>query len=186
MREFRIFSTGSEYLVSVLRDDEQLFRFNKIPTEIETDVTNILQFCNSLKTEQEIAAKKAADYIAQNATEEQQLEMKYIFAELRPGMKAEEGKKYRIGDDLVVVDMAHEVTEESLEKRPATFYRVIGDANKPDEIPDWRQPKGNADAWMEGDKVKWTDGNIYVSKVNFNLKSPEESPIAWDLWEEGI
>lgn len=183
MLELRINRFSSEYKMAVVREDNVFFNALSIPDDLKPAAQQLIDYADSLKTESELATEKAAEYIAKNASEAEQLEMKEIFDELKPGMKAVEGKRYRIGDDLIVVDMNHTVTEDSLKTRPATFYRVIGDANKPDEIRDWVEPKGNADAFMEGDKVKWTDGKIYRSKLNFNLKSPGDDPFTWEVVE---
>ena len=50
-----------------------------------------------------------------------------------------------------------------------------------DEYPDWVQPTGAHDAYNTGDIVKY-NGQLYISKIDGNVWSPESYPAGWELY----
>ena len=52
------------------------------------------------------------------------------------------------------------------------------------EVPDWHQPINKEDAYMTGDKMKYTDGKIYESTIDYNVWTPEDYPDGWKLVED--
>ena len=60
--------------------------------------------------------------------------------------------------------------------------RELQNGEKPsDEIKEWMQPTGAHDAYMIGDKVIYTDGNIYKSLIDNNVWSPDVYPNGWEI-----
>ena len=47
--------------------------------------------------------------------------------------------------------------------------------------PVWSQPTGVHDAYNEGDVVDY-NGELYVSKINGNVYSPDAYPAGWELY----
>ena len=48
-------------------------------------------------------------------------------------------------------------------------------------VPEWKQPTGAHDAYMEGDVMRYTDGCVYKSLANNNVWSPDVMPSYWGL-----
>lgn len=65
------------------------------------------------------------------------------------------------------------------DKTPALWTEVAA----PGMIPVWRQPTGEQDAYMTGDRVKYTDENgpVYESLIDNNTWSPEAYPTGWEM-----
>ena len=43
----------------------------------------------------------------------------------------------------------------------------------------WVQPTGSHNAYMRGDRIIFTDGNVYESLIDSNVWSPEVYPAGW-------
>lgn len=52
-------------------------------------------------------------------------------------------------------------------------------------IAEWKQPTGAHEAYMVGDKMRYTDGKVYKSLINNNVWSPDVYPNGWAVVEEG-
>lgn len=62
---------------------------------------------------------------------------------------------------------------------PSLWAKVL---NPTDEIPDWEQPD-STNAYMTGDKVRYTDGHVYESLIDNNIWSPDAYPQGWKMIE---
>lgn len=62
---------------------------------------------------------------------------------------------------------------------PALWTEVAA----PGEIPVWRQPTGEQDAYMTGDKVWYPakDTTVYQSLIDNNVWSPADYPQGWEV-----
>lgn len=49
------------------------------------------------------------------------------------------------------------------------------------DAKEWVQPTGAHDAYMSGDKVKYTDGKNYKSLIDNNVWSPDTYPAGWEV-----
>ena len=56
------------------------------------------------------------------------------------------------------------------------FAKVL--APDPDKPEPWEKPD-STNPYNKGDKVIWTDGEIYESLIDGNIWSPEEYPAGW-------
>lgn len=67
---------------------------------------------------------------------------------------------------------------------------LVGKVENPpqqeDEILDWKQPLNKEDSYMTGNKIKYTDGKVYESTIDYNVWSPEAYPGGWKLIENDI
>lgn len=58
-----------------------------------------------------------------------------------------------------------------------------GEPPDPTDYPDWVQPTGAHDAYNTGDIIKY-NGQLYVSKMDGNVYSPDTYPAGWELYTE--
>ena len=56
-----------------------------------------------------------------------------------------------------------------------------GETEGETEVKDFVQPTGAHDAYNEGDMVRFIDGNVYRSKINANVWSPDTYPSGWEI-----
>lgn len=69
-----------------------------------------------------------------------------------------------------------------------TAVRELQQGNKtettPEEVADWRQPTGAHDGYVNGQRMRYTDGYIYRSIYpGVNVWSPDVLPSAWEREE---
>lgn len=100
-------------------------------------------------------------------------------AELFP--QWEENKAYEVGDRLRYEDVLYKVllahTSQSSwtpDVSPSLFVRVDDPG---EEWPEWRQPTGATDAYMQGDKVSH-NGKHWISSIDNNIWEP--SVFGWE------
>lgn len=101
-----------------------------------------------------------------------------LFEQWRAGVEYIKDKRIRDGEKLYRVVQTHTAQEGwEPEKTPALFTEVA----KPGEIPVWKQPIGDQDVYMKGDKVHYPekDDPVYVSNVDNNVWQP--GVYGWDL-----
>lgn len=88
-----------------------------------------------------------------------------------------EGKLYR-------VVQSHTTNSAWIPGEVAALYVEIAPPsteNGTEIIPNWVQPTGAHDAYKLGDKMKFTDGKIYKSKIEGNVHAPDVYPDGWEL-----
>ena len=68
-----------------------------------------------------------------------------------------------------------------IERLWAAVRELQNGENPSDEVKEWKQPTGAHDAYMIGDKVIYTDGNIYKSLIDNNVWSPDVYPNGWEI-----
>lgn len=80
-------------------------------------------------------------------------------------------ERIRYGEKLYRCVQSH---TSQTEWTPGTTPALWTEVAKPGEIPVWRQPTGEQDAYMTGDKVHYpdADGAVYVSTVDNNVWEP--------------
>lgn len=61
---------------------------------------------------------------------------------------------------------------------PALYKKIVPEG----VIPEWVEPTGAHDAYMQGDKVIY-NGKVYVSVIDNNTWSPTAYPQGWELVE---
>ena len=87
-------------------------------------------------------------------------------------------ERVRYNGQLYRCVQAHTSQEDwTPDSTPALWTAVA----EPGEIPVWKQPTGQQDAYMTGDKVHYpgTDDPVYESLIDYNVYSPEAYPAGW-------
>lgn len=70
---------------------------------------------------------------------------------------------------------------EALHAEPAPADPEGGEEETPVEtVPAWVQPTGAHDAYMTGDRILYTDGKIYVCRIDNCVWSPDVYPAGWE------
>lgn len=86
-----------------------------------------------------------------------------------------------VRDDGQLYKSIHDILTPAQNTKPSitpAMWTLIGDPN--DEWPEWSQPIGVHDAYMQGAKVTY-EGQHYVSLIDNNIWSPEAYPQGWEL-----
>lgn len=96
-----------------------------------------------------------------------------LFPKWMPGTAYQTGE--RISDEkgnLYRVVQDHTAQADwPMDQTPALYTPLGVTAEKPEEIPEWRQPLGSEDAYHAGDRVKY-EGKVYESTVDNNVWAP--------------
>lgn len=102
-----------------------------------------------------------------------------LFEPWRADTVYEADQRLRYEDKLYRVVQAH---TSQADWRPDATPALYTEVAKPGEIPVWRQPSGEQDAYNTGDKVHYpdADGPVYESTVDNNVWSPEDYPAGWE------
>ena len=97
-----------------------------------------------------------------------------LFPQWTPGTGYKAGE--RISDEkgnLYRVVQGHTAqTDWPMDQTPALYTPLGGTEEKPEEIPEWRQPLGSEDAYDTGDRVKY-QGKIYECTEDNNVWAPD-------------
>lgn len=97
-----------------------------------------------------------------------------LFERWHPGMELTMNQRISHEEKLYRVVQAHTAQEGwEPDKTPALFTEVA----KPGEIPVWKQPTGQQDAYAKGDKVRHND-KIWQSNTDSNVWEP--GVYGWD------
>lgn len=129
--------------------------------------------------------RRALQMFAQTLGDEDAMEVATLFPEY------EVGKAYKV-DEIIIygvnevsdpqlfrVVQAHTSQEDWKPSETASLYSPIG--LNAEGYPVWSQPTGAHDAYNEGDIVDY-NGELYVSKINGNVYSPDAYPAGWELY----
>lgn len=178
MQELAIYKTFEGYNFCVFRENGLKIELREIPEEIENEVTALIEYADSLQTDEEKATQAAAEYLVENVPEEQLLEYADVFQPWKEGVKYEAGKIVRDEGKLYKVIQAHTSQSDWAPDLTPALYNPIQEL-KEGEIADFVQPTGAHDAYQKGDKVKF-EGKIYESILDTpNTWSPAEYPQGW-------
>ena len=108
--------------------------------------------------------------------------------EIGVGYKAGQKVKYN-GKVFEVVQSHTSQGDWTPENAPALFKEYLNteikheDGSTTEVVSEFKQPLGAHDAYKQGDKVSF-NGQIYQSKNDGNVHSPEAYPQGWELVEE--
>lgn len=131
--------------------------------------------------------RKAIQLFANNLSDEQALEVIYVFDDWK------ENKKYTInefvsyGVNSVGDPQLYKVIQDHIsqsdwtpDKAPSLYVAIGLDDSG---YPVWAQPTGAHDAYNIGDIVNY-NGTLYKSVINGNIYSPETYPTGWEVYPE--
>ena len=121
-----------------------------------------------------IKYRKRIEQAAVSLPDEDALDAPEMYPHWREYMTLAVNDRICYRDKLYRVVQAH-TTQAGWEPdiAPALFTEVA----KPGEIPDWKQPTGAQDAYMKGDKVRYS-GKVWASTVDNNVWQP--GVYGWD------
>lgn len=121
------------------------------------------------------ALRKLIERLAKNLTDEEALENTELFPQWETDHAYEVDDRVRYEDVLYKVLLAH-VSQSTWtpDVSPSLFVRVDDPG---EEWPEWRQPTGATDAYMQGDKVSH-NGKHWVSLIDNNIWEP--SVYGWE------
>ena len=149
---------------------------------VKGSITTIFNFIAKQKTEEEIKIeelkeknKLALDLVREKLTDEEKIE----FIELYEPFK--ENHFYKVGDEFSYEGTIYRVLQdhESSHYRPNEAPSLYVDILNKLTIEEWKQPTGERDAYMIGDKVLW-QGEVYRSIIDNNVWSPTDYPQGWE------
>lgn len=92
------------------------------------------------------------------------------------GEQVNTGERYWYDGKLYKVIQQHTVQEDWTPDVSLSLFTEV----TIEEWPEWRQPLGQQDAYMTGDKVTY-NGQHYTSLMDYNVYSPEAYPQGWRL-----
>lgn len=128
---------------------------------------------------QEARAMRASiDSITADMPDEKAIENTVLFKQWNGN-----GVNYTAGERIsyngVLYSVLHSHTSQpdwNPEVAVSLFAKVL--APDPDKPQPWEKPD-STNPYNKGDKVIWTDGEIYESLIDGNVWSPEEYPAGW-------
>ena len=141
--------------------------------ELEAIVTQLTDYVT--KNRPKTTTEKTVEFISENASDEQLIELSDIFEAWQVGAHYKEGKVVRFNGELYKITQTHTSQSDWLPPSvPAIYVRVA----PPGVVEEWRQPAGAHDAYKIGDKVIY-NGKTYESSIDGNIWSPEAYPQGW-------
>lgn len=128
-----------------------------------------------MKRSEAMALRHKIEHAAALQTDEDALQSIDLFPKWEPGIEVSVGERYKYNKVLYKVIQAHTTQADwTPDKVPALFVVV-----SVEEWPEWVQPTGSGDAYMQGDKVTF-DGEHYISLIDNNVWSPYTYPAGWE------
>ena len=126
-----------------------------------------------MKYETLLRLRKLIEKAAVSLPDEDALSAIELFPMWAVGATYAVGARIRYKDKLYRVEQAH---TSQADWTPDIVPALYTEVAMPGEIPVWRQPTGDQDAYMTGDKVHYpdADGPIYISTVDNNVWSPQD------------
>lgn len=117
----------------------------------------------------------SAQVMRREASDEQALNARGVYAEWAPAVSYEVGNRVLYGTTLYACLQAHTAQPTwTPVDAPSLWAKVL--IPDPSVIPEWEQP-GSTNAYMAGDKVRHND-KIWVSTIDFNVWEP--GVYGWD------
>jgi hypothetical protein len=127
----------------------------------------------------------AIQKFALSLTEEDQLEIPYVFPSYRVGQAYKIKDVFShgvngVGDpQLYQVLQDHTSAAEWAPDAAVSLYKAVGVTA--DGYPEWSQPVGASDAYNTGDIVSF-NGTLYRSTIDANVWSPTAYPAGWEVY----
>ena len=97
----------------------------------------------------------------------------------------EEGVVFTVGDVIEFKGIWYRVLQSHTSQKfwqPDMVPALFVETSPPTEIPEWKQPTGEHDAYNIGDQVMF-NGKVYESVINANVWSPTVYAAGWKLIE---
>ncbi len=129
--------------------------------------------------------RKVLQRYAASMTEEEKLEVPYVFPAYKTGQAYKTSDVFSygvngVGDpQLYQVLQDHTSAAEWTPDASASLYKAIGITEE--GYPEWSQPVGASDAYAIGDIVSY-NGTLYRSLIDANVWSPDAYPAGWEVY----
>lgn len=126
--------------------------------------------------------KRALQMFAASLSDEQALEVTYIYDPWEAGKSYAAGAFITYGSNsvgdpqLYKVNQAHTSQEDWMPDATPALYTAVGLNEQ--GYPVWSRPTGAHDAYNTGDIVDY-NGTLYQSTIDGNVYAPDEYPAGW-------
>lgn len=121
--------------------------------------------------------RKLIERMAKSLDDESALSASELFPQWETDHAYEVGDRIRYGEVLYKVLLAHTSQADWTPDIAVSLYVRVD--NPAEEWPEWVQPLGAQDAYMQGDKVSH-NGKRWISKLDNNVWEPGIVATAWD------
>lgn len=198
---FSIYKNQSSvgWALHFMRDNTETIEIEELPSELIEAAKTIIKYCCGYQTAAEVAASHALELMSKDLDDKMRLELKEMHPNFNPYDTYSPGDVVKYDGHLCrlkepVVGMM----------RAAAFSAPVRSAEgtlvesrTPDKDPRWEligeeivvldwAPQGEFDpGYKEGDRVRFSDGIVRISKINNNRYSPDVMPEVWQEVEEG-
>ena len=158
----------------------------------EFNPSNALEELTRKQEEQEQSIKSILKTItlAKDLSDNQKEEILSRYEEYQEDKEYKEGDKFTFDGKIYEVIQGHRSQANWIPSSTPALYKeflnvkITNQAGEETEVvSEWKQPLGGHDAYKKGDKVSF-NGQIYQSKNDGNVHSPEANPQGWELVEE--
>ncbi len=174
-----------------IKDSTDSVILDEVPAEIKSAFQEILKYCLSFKTENEAAAYELLKKLEPTLTDEDRLSYASLYPEWNSLERYESGALVRFDGELFrmtgeepkvrarrSLDGASNIAEKKNPKVRPGIWTKLG---PPEPEINWEPQNDYSEGYKEGDRVRFPDGILRVSKINGNRYSPESMP---EVWEE--
>ncbi|MDO5016532.1 MAG: hypothetical protein Q4E09_05955 [Eubacteriales bacterium] len=173
-----------------MREDTETIDIEELPVELAEVARVLIKYCCGYQTPAETAATQALELLADELTDEKRLELKDMHPTWNPYADYKPGDIVKYKDHLCRFNRPVRALAVRAEIGAASSGTII--PNKPPdkdsywdligeqvEILDWT-PQGEYDeGYKEGDRVRFDDGVVRISKINNNRYRPDIMPEVW-------
>lgn len=182
-----------------MRDNTETIEIEELPDELIEAAKTIIKYCCGYQTEAEAAASQALKLMEKDLNDEKRLELKGLHPTWNPYADYEPGEVVQYDGHLCRMKQPAmgPMRAMAFSAPVVDVEGVIVEKITPDKDPQWEligeevivldwKPQGEYDpGYKEGDRVRFSDGIVRVSKINNNRYSPDVMPEVWLEVEEG-
>ena len=187
-RDFVVSFSGDMTVV----DDEILEQRAITKLAREFNPSKALEELTRKQEEQEQSIKSILKTItlAKDLSDGQKEEILSRYEEYQDNKEYEEGDKFTFDGKIYEVIQEHRSQADWIPSSTPALYKEFlsvkikdEEGNESEVVAEFKKPAGAHDAYQKGDKVSF-NGQIYQSKNDGNVHSPEAYPQGWELVEE--
>lgn len=195
LRNQRSFPDNDRWTMEVVRDDDYTSREEKELSEITEALNEIIEFAEKVKTQDqkiveklESENKKIIETLIKNTPKEELGNFLSMFGEWEINKEYVKGNYIVNNGKLYVVNIDHTSSEVLRPGLNVKYYTIADDKDRPlpwGQYADGIERNVNEDPYQVGDKVTWTDGNVYMYVAHNAIgdNNPESYSQGWQLVE---
>ena len=192
---FSIYKNQSNvgWALHFMRENTETIDLEELPKELVGAAKTIIKYCCGYQTPAEAAAAQALKLMEKDLDDEKRLELKNMHPSWNPFEDYEPGEFVLYDGHLCRLKQPVAGMMRTAAFSTATVETEIVEKRAPDKDPQWEligeevvvldwAPQGEFDlGYKEGDRVRFGDGVVRVSRINNNRYSPDVMP---EVWEE--